>query len=210
MADMHDTYRFSYECIMLAIEMEQLTEKIREAVKDCSFFNDWEQLADKLSSHILSLPSTPGTCKRGPSSKARIRCCHLAALVYTYLALHELSCSPSLKDTFLKRLKTELLDMKEEWGLAIEMVVVVLVRGEATGVTIWTRHRRAWYMANAIIVLEAFSTDTWLLIEKRIWKFLWSIIADATDKRARIASSIFIQVFNTVLERNRLLNHGQI
>lgn len=94
MEDMHDTYRFSLECIMLVIGMEKLTERTKEAVKDYSFFNNWEQLADELSSYIFSLPSSPGTCNRGPSSKARIRCCHLAALVYTYVALHEFGCSP--------------------------------------------------------------------------------------------------------------------
>ena len=210
MTEMHDVYRFSHECIMLVVGMEKLTERIREAIKDCSFFNDWEHLAVRLSSYILCLPSSPGTCKRGPSSKARIRCCHLAGLIYIYLAVHELSCSPPLRGTFLKRFKSELLDMDEEWGLAIEMLVLVLVRGKISGVTIWTRHRRAWYVANSIMVLEAFSTDTWLQIEKRIWKFLWSILAEATDEGARTARWIFIEVFNTVLEQNRLLNHGQI
>jgi hypothetical protein len=95
--------------------------------------------------------------------------------------------------------------MNEEWGLAIEMLVTVLLRGEASGVTVWTRHRRAWYVANAIMVLEAFSTDTWLLIEKRIWRFLCSVLVEPTDKRVRTAGYIFTDVFNTTLEQDRLL-----
>ena len=99
--------------------------------------------------------------------------------------------------------------MNEEWGLAIEMLVTVLLRGEASGVTVWTRHRRAWYVANAILVLETFSTDTWVLIEKRIWTFLLSVLAEPVNQDSRTAGSIFIDVFNTTLEEDRLLKMAQ-
>ncbi|TEY65682.1 hypothetical protein BOTCAL_0137g00180 [Botryotinia calthae] len=76
---------------------------------------------------------------------------HLVSLIYNQTA--NSAAFHNNKDKFFRACKYALLDTSPDWGRAIEMLARIILRGECSTVE---RHRRAWYVAIAMIEAQDF------------------------------------------------------
>ena len=195
---MQELDHFTKESMWVIQNLEEFTSTIKSAIRDDSFFRTPGLLATQSSSYFW-------ICKDGnfhrESHWSRIRSCQLAALIFAYLALHELSTSPPMSGKYLERIKSSLLNIKTETRKAVEMLVVVLLQGEGLRSE---RNRRTWYVSNAIMALQTVNLGNWGVIEKWLWNFLWAVLAERPDDETRTAKSIFVDIFKAWIEQDRL------
>jgi hypothetical protein len=108
------------------------------------------------------------------------RCFRLASLAYIRMALQEFRSITPQHGKYFRACKYRLLDNTTEWGRAIEMLARVILRGERSTVE---RHRRAWYVANAMLSLQDVGPETWKIAEVTLLDYLGLSEGAAVENR---------------------------
>lgn len=121
----------------------------------------------------------------------------LAALLYINIALHELYSFPAQRGLFVKRFCSQVLDISVNWGRAVEMLIKLLLRDDRCFIR---RHKRAWYVANAMIVVQGFGLGSWTTVEEAVRSYLTSgVYEECLGEKGSVASAIFRSIINTCL-----------
>ncbi|PQE18087.1 tachykinin family protein [Rutstroemia sp. NJR-2017a BVV2] len=161
---------FCADFIKLIDGLEKATGVIRNTASRGLYQEQW----DSFRSYICSAAMQTGwaTAAEEPVDDVRTtirRCFRLASLAYIRMALQEFRSTTPLDGKYFRACKYRLLDNTTEWGRAIEMLARVILRGERSTVE---RHRRAWYVANAMLSLQDFGLETWKIAEVTLLGYL--------------------------------------
>lgn len=166
---MRTTNGFCADFIKLVDGLEKATAVIKNTSKGL-YQEQWDSFRNYICSAAIQMGWT--TAAEEPVDHARNtirRCFRLAALAYIRMALQEFRGIPPLGGKYFRGCKYRLLDPTTEWGRGIEMLARVILRGERSTVE---RHRRAWYVANAMLSLQDFGLETWNIAEETLLSYL--------------------------------------
>lgn len=159
------------------IKMVDGLERATGAIKDASSKTISPEQWNNFSNRIYS--AATGTSWLHPTEEIIDerhnliwQCFRLASLVYLQMALQEFRATPPAHGHHFRACKYRLLDTTTNWGRAIEMLARVILRGERSTVE---RHRRAWYVANAMIELQDFGLETWQTAAGTLFTYLESV-----------------------------------
>lgn len=164
---------FGADFIKMVDGLERATGAIKDAASKTMSSEQWNSPSDRICSAAIGMSWLHPT-EQATDEKRNVtwRCSRLASLIYLQIALKEFSTTPPLSGQYVRACKNRLLDTSTNWGRAIEMLARVILRGERSNVE---RHRRAWYIANAIIELQEFGLGTWKAVEGILFTYLGSI-----------------------------------
>ncbi|KAI9649300.1 hypothetical protein NHQ30_001872 [Ciborinia camelliae] len=161
---------FCADFIRMVDGLERATGVIKSAASKITSQELWDNFSDRICSEAIGmswLDSTEPTIDE--RRKVIWKCFRLAALIYLRMALQEFHTTPQLNGQYFRACKYRLLDTTTDWGRAIEMLTRVILRGERSNVE---RHRRAWYVANAMIELQEFGIEIWKMAEGTLFTYL--------------------------------------
>jgi hypothetical protein len=161
---------FCADFIKLVDGLEKATGVIRDTASKGLYQEQWDSFCNYICSIAMQMGWT--TAAEEPVDDVRTtirRCFRLASLAYIRMALQEFRSITPLGGKYFRNSKYRLLDNTTDWGRAIEMLARVILRGERSTVE---RHRRAWYVANAMLSLQDFGLQTWKIAEVTLLRYL--------------------------------------
>ncbi|ESZ96573.1 hypothetical protein SBOR_3075 [Sclerotinia borealis F-4128] len=143
---------FGADFIRMVDGLERATGLIKDAASKTISLGQWDNFSSQICSAAIGMNWLHPT-EQTIDEKNNVvwECFRLASLAYLQMALHEFSTTSQLNGQYFRACRYQLLDMNADWGRAIEMLARVILRGERSNVE---RHRRAWYVANAMIELQ--------------------------------------------------------
>ncbi|PQE15747.1 peroxisomal catalase protein [Rutstroemia sp. NJR-2017a BBW] len=161
---------FCADFIKLIDGLEKATGVIRNTASRGLYQEQWDSFRNYICSAAMQMGWS--TAAEEPVDDIRTtirRCFRLASLAYIRMALQEFRSITPLGGRYFRACKYRLLDNTTDWGRAIEMLARVILRGERS---IVERHRRAWYVANAMLSLQDFGPETWKIAEVTLLGYL--------------------------------------
>ncbi|KAJ8069035.1 hypothetical protein OCU04_002709 [Sclerotinia nivalis] len=163
---------FATDFIRMVNGLERATGNIKDAAPKITSLEQWNNFSDRICSAAIGMSWLHPTKQAIDERRSIIwKCFRLASLIYLQMALQEFHTTPQLHGKYFQALKYRLLDTASDWGRAIEMLARVILRGERSNVE---RHRRAWYVANAMIELQDIGLETWKIVEGTLFTYLGS------------------------------------
>ncbi|KAA8567798.1 hypothetical protein EYC84_008255 [Monilinia fructicola] len=172
-AKMQARNEFCADFIRMVDGLEKATAVVKDAASKIISQEQWNKFSDRIFSAAIGMSWLHPTEQVIDERRNSIwRCFRLASLVYLQVALHDLFTTAQPKGQDFQACKCLLLDTTTDWGRAIEMLARVILRGERSKTE---RHRRAWYVANAMIELQDFALETWRMAESTLFSYLGSL-----------------------------------
>ncbi|KAF7865301.1 hypothetical protein EAF04_006278 [Stromatinia cepivora] len=163
---------FCTDFIRMVDGLERATAIIKDAAPKITSLEQWNDFSDRICSAAIGMSWLHPTEQAIDERRSIIwKCFRLASLIYLQMALQEFHTTPQLHGQYFRACKYRLLDMTSDWGRAIEMLARVILQGERSNVE---RHRRAWYVANAMIELQDIGLETWKTVEGTLFTYLGS------------------------------------
>ncbi|EDO00848.1 predicted protein [Sclerotinia sclerotiorum 1980 UF-70] len=163
---------FCTDFIRMVDGLERATGVIKDAAPNITSLEQWNSFSDRICSATIGMSWLHPTEQAIDERRSIMwKCFRLASLIYLQMALQEFNTTPQLRGKYFQACKYRLLDMTSGWCRAIEMLARIIFRGERSNVE---RHRRAWYVANAIIELQDIGLETWKIVEGTLFTYLES------------------------------------
>ncbi|CAD6444120.1 ea3d2b18-cb24-4b93-b1b5-6dacfd42c220 [Sclerotinia trifoliorum] len=171
-AEMQAKNNFCTDFIRMVYGLERATGIIKDEAPKTTSPEQWNNFSDRICSAAIGMSWLHST-ERATDERRSImwKCFRLASLIYLQMALQEFNTTPQLREKYFQACRYRLLDTTSGWGRAIEMLARVILQGERSNVE---RHRRAWYVANAMIELQGIGLDTWKKVEGTLFTYLGS------------------------------------
>ncbi|KAM3083841.1 hypothetical protein ACMFMG_002049 [Clarireedia jacksonii] len=161
---------FCADFIKLVDGLEKATGVIKKTASKGLCQEQWDDFRNYIFSAAMKMGwTTTAEESMDDVRNTTRRCFRLASLVLLRATLQEFRSIAPLSGKYFRGCKYRLLDTTTEWGRAIEMLALVILRGQRSTVE---RHRRAWYVANAMLSLQNFGLETWKMVEETLLSYL--------------------------------------
>jgi hypothetical protein len=193
-AEMRGIHEFSSYILKCIDGLEMITTMIKRSAAIDPGLENWTGIQLLLCSTFCQILWQPPQSHYANMIPRKWNSIRLGGLVYLLVALHELYSLPGRTEIgrFQRALSHRLIDEESDWGRAIKMFIKVLLKDQHTASQ---RHKRGWYIANAIVHVQEFGPATWDTIEMKLREYIMN-----DEERRSYASEIPEAVFKLIKE----------
>ena len=163
-----ETSEFSHDCIALLDGLEDVVSMIRDTKSrgpqvEAFWF---KPLLEGLVRRLLRRAPGVALDKRSILIKG---CCRLVVLISVDILVREAFGTPNYSSHFVRKVKSDLLDMDTKLGRTLYWLIVATLHGQKVDLG---EPARGLYVAEAVLLAMDVSENTWRLVRARLLEYL--------------------------------------